>query len=138
MTAIRLVGPTLSLTAFLAIYARAQADYGVDCSFPIHSKEFTCGNLLGDRKKVYEDFMDGCRKRYGSKASRCDSTEDDRIEMSLRQPQSMVVSQQNRGSWSNLTHETNTDPSLTSHVSRMKSKRTILKRASKKYAPQRM
>jgi hypothetical protein len=72
--------------------AQAQdATYGVDCSFPIHSKEFRCGNLLGDRKKVYDKFMEGCREFYGNKGKRCDSTEEDRLEMSLRQPQSMVV-----------------------------------------------
>mmetsp|Transcript_12472 Transcript_12472/g.34630 ORF Transcript_12472/g.34630 Transcript_12472/m.34630 type:complete len:441 (+) Transcript_12472:350-1672(+) len=70
------------------------ADYGVDCSFPIHSKEFKCDYEkygLGDRKKFYEDFMQGCRDYYGPrKAIRCDTTEEDRIEMSIRQPQSMV------------------------------------------------
>jgi len=83
---------TLSLfLAGLSVHAQ-NADYGVDCSFPIHSKEFKCGNLLGDRKKIYEEFMEGCRKFYGKKGARCDSTENDRIEMSQRQPQSMVVS----------------------------------------------
>lgn len=66
------------------------ADYGVDCSFPVHSKELRCGNRLGDRKKVYEEFMQGCRDFYGKRASMCDAIENDRIEMSIRQPQSMV------------------------------------------------
>ena len=66
------------------------ADYGVDCSFPVFSKELKCGDLLGDRKTVYEHFMEGCRKKYGKAGHRCDVTEDDRIEMSLRQPRSMV------------------------------------------------
>jgi prolyl 4-hydroxylase len=78
------------LLAGLLVQAQ-DANYGVDCSFPIHSKEFRCGNLLGDRKKIYDDFMEGCRKFYGNKGKRCDSTEQDRLEMSLRQPQSMVV-----------------------------------------------
>ena len=76
----------LSLTA-----ASAQdAGYGVDCSFPIHSNEWKCGDLLGDRKKFYEDFMEGCRRKHGKKGWRCDETEADRLVMSLRQPQSMV------------------------------------------------
>jgi hypothetical protein len=79
-----------TLALLITAVTAQNADYGVDCSFPIHSKEFKCGNLLGDRKKFYEDFMEGCRKYYGRKADRCDTTEDDRIEMSLRQPQSMV------------------------------------------------
>lgn len=66
-------------------------DYGVDCSFPIHGTEFKCGDLLGDRKSFYEHYMAGCRKYYGNKGSRCDHTEHDRILMSQRQPQSMVV-----------------------------------------------
>ena len=66
--------------------------YGLDCSFPIHSKEFTCGNLLGDRKAVYEEYMKGCREQWGLKgAARCDFNENDRLEMSRRQAQSMVV-----------------------------------------------
>lgn len=79
---------SILIAAFLA--AAIAADYGVDCSFPIHSKDFKCGDVLGDRKKFYEDFMEGCRKFYGDKASRCDRTEEDRIIMSQRQPQSMV------------------------------------------------
>lgn len=66
-------------------------DYGVDCTFPIHSKEFRCDHVFADdRKQAYEDFMAGCREHYGRKGNRCDSTEDDRITMSIRQPQSMV------------------------------------------------
>jgi hypothetical protein len=76
--------------AGLSVQAQ-DAAYGVDCSFPIHSKEFRCGDVLGDRKKVYDEFMEGCRAAYGKKGKRCDSTENDRLEMSLRQPQSMVV-----------------------------------------------
>lgn len=67
------------------------AEYGVDCSFPIHSTNFDCGDLLGDRKKFYEDYMAACRKYVGKKGSRCDDTEEDRLRMSQRQPQSMVV-----------------------------------------------
>ena len=69
------------------------ADYGVDCSFPIHSKDLTkCGDRFGnDRIKLYEDYMQGCRDFYGAKkGKRCDMNEDERLEMSLRQPQSMV------------------------------------------------
>ena len=67
------------------------ADYGVDCTFPIHSKHLNCRHeFADDRKKFYEDFMQGCRDHYGSKGKRCDSIEADRIKMSIRQPQSMV------------------------------------------------
>lgn len=75
----------------VALVRGQDADYGVDCSFPIHSKDWKCGDLLGARKQFYEDFMQGCRDHYeGSRANRCDTTEDDRIAMILRQPQSMV------------------------------------------------
>jgi len=73
------------------IHAEEHLSYGVDCSFPIHSKSFRCDDILGDRYQVYEDYMDGCRKRYGRKANRCDESENDRIAMNVRQPQSMVV-----------------------------------------------
>jgi hypothetical protein len=67
-------------------------DYGVDCSFPVKSTELRCGNLLGDRKKVYEEYMRGCREHAGPKrASMCDRNELDRFDMSTNQPRSMVV-----------------------------------------------
>ena len=79
------------LAAPRAVVGGQNSDYGVDCSFPIHSKEWRCDDLLGDREQFYEDFMQGCHDHYGgSKAKHCNTTEDDRIEMSLRQPQSMV------------------------------------------------
>ena len=60
---------TLSLLAFASVRG---ADYGLDCSFPIQNFELSCGDVLGDRKAVYDDFMEGCREFYGSKANRCD------------------------------------------------------------------
>jgi hypothetical protein len=70
------------------------ADYGVDCSWPIHSSSVDkcpIKGMLGDRMAVYEEYMEGCRAKWGkSGAARCDSNERDRIEMSKRQPQSMV------------------------------------------------
>ena len=90
---------SLSSTLWLAVWAAsafsasAQAvnDYGVDCTFPIHSTEIRCNHAFADdRKQAYEDFMAGCRDYYGNKGFRCDTTEKDRIEMSIRQPQSMV------------------------------------------------
>lgn len=77
---------------FLVGLSVQAADYGVDCSFPIHSTDFRCGDLLGDRKSFYEEFMQGCRDSLGPKKARsCDVTEQDRLQMSLLQPQSMVV-----------------------------------------------
>ena len=35
------------------------AQYGVDCSFPVHRSEIRCGDFLGDRKTIYEEFMEG-------------------------------------------------------------------------------
>lgn len=76
--------------------AFGQESYGVDVSFPVHyinvlNKE---DNPLGDRQSFYDEFMDGCRKHYGGKkgVAACDVTEEDRAEMSLRQPASMQVS----------------------------------------------
>jgi len=91
----------------------APTSYGVDVSFPMHLAEVSENypwlphNIdhsipvpnehlgkpiqpLGDRKKFYKEFMDGCHKYYGKKAGSCDQVERDRISMSLRQPQSMT------------------------------------------------
>jgi prolyl 4-hydroxylase len=47
-------------------------------------------NPLGDRQSIYDEFMESCRKAFpGRKGDRCFSTEADRVEMTLRQPQSM-------------------------------------------------
>lgn len=73
----------------LAAASRQEAEYGLDCSFPIHSKQLKCGNLLGDKQSTYQKFMEGCRDYYG--AEDCDYEEDVRIAMNIRQPQSMVV-----------------------------------------------
>ena len=63
--------------------------YGVDCSFPMHTLDFhesRCGDLLGDRFQVYQDFMEGCRAQFGK---RCDITEDSRVDQMLRQVPSL-------------------------------------------------
>ena len=88
-----LVALALLLSGHLTL-ADDTPNYGVDCSFPIHYKEFRCGDILGDRKAFYEKYMQGCRDYYGKKAYLCDVTEEDRLKMSLKQPQSMVVSSQ--------------------------------------------
>jgi hypothetical protein len=89
----------LAILSVLAVAKVEGADYGLDCSFPIHSTDFQCGDLLGDRQSVYEEYMRGCREHWGEKgAKRCDSSEKDRLAMSRRQPQSMVVSTGKSGS----------------------------------------
>lgn len=79
------------LCSLVVAHTVQATDYGLDCSFPIHSKENSCGDLLGDRQSFYEDYIEGCRQHYGpKKGSRCDQSEADRLVMSKRQPQSMV------------------------------------------------
>jgi prolyl 4-hydroxylase len=87
---IRIASQTLFLILAAVATTTHGADYGLDCSFPIHSFDLSCGDLLGDRKQFYEDFMAGCREFYGKKGNRCDQTEVDRLTMSKRQPKSMV------------------------------------------------
>lgn len=89
-------------------------DYGVDVSFPIHhgnvstNYDFLPHNILpalyptphlyedmpiqplGNRQALYDDYMQGCVKKFGNKAKKCWEFEKDRIAMSLRQPQSMI------------------------------------------------
>lgn len=62
--------------------------YGVDCTFPIHYENLRCGDLLGDRKTVYEEYMQGCYDQFDHES--CDSYEGDRIAMNRRQPAGML------------------------------------------------
>ncbi len=55
--------------------------------------------VLGDRKKVYEDYIQGCRDYWenqwgndGRGSTACDRFEKDRFIQSLHQPKAMVVS----------------------------------------------
>ena len=88
-------------------------EYGIDVSFPMHYPTVTTNyahlphNLdpslptppqykdmpiqpLGNRQAFYDDFVNGCVEHFGKKGQRCLETEHDRVEMSLRQPQSMT------------------------------------------------
>mmetsp|Transcript_28353 Transcript_28353/g.42756 ORF Transcript_28353/g.42756 Transcript_28353/m.42756 type:complete len:530 (+) Transcript_28353:181-1770(+) len=96
--------------------AFGEPTYGVDVSFPIHRtsisdnyawlphnvdpenhptpKEYEGKPIqyLGNKQAEYDAFMAGCNEKYnpkGSSYSACQSTEEDRVEMSLRQPTSM-------------------------------------------------
>lgn len=88
-------------------------EYGVDVSFPMHypsvstnypwldhnrdpskpvPKEYENMPIqpLGDRASIYRDYLQGCKDAFESKgAARCVQNELDRIQMGLRQPQSM-------------------------------------------------
>jgi hypothetical protein len=90
-------------------------DYGVDVSFPMQHNGVSTNypwlphnvdpkvqtprayqdmviQPLGNRQKFYDDFLQGCIDAFGgSGAARCRTNELDRIEMSIRQPQSMQV-----------------------------------------------
>jgi hypothetical protein len=75
------------------------AEYGVDCTFPIHYDnlqaldECASRHGFGDRSGFYQRFMQSCRDHYGpKKAASCDETEQDRLKMSLYQTSAMVVS----------------------------------------------
>lgn len=67
--------------------AQQQASYGVDVSFPMHTTALS--NHLPDRKRIYRDFLAGCRRHYGRHGERCDWNEDERMEMNLNQPKDM-------------------------------------------------
>ena len=45
---------------------------------------------LGDRTKFYQNYVNSCVKKFGTKGQRCVSNEQGRMAMSLRQPQSMT------------------------------------------------
>lgn len=67
--------------------------YGVDVSWPMHHAWTESSKPLSDeRRAAYEEFMNGCREKYKEKGKICDDNEQGRLDMTLRQPQSMVVS----------------------------------------------
>lgn len=72
---------------------QTETGYGLDCSWPIHNMESSCGDLLGDRKAIHDEYIRGCGEKWGAKGiARCAEGEKDRLAMSRRQPRSMVVS----------------------------------------------
>ena len=44
---------------------------------------------LGNMQRKHDEYMAGCREHYQKRANRCDQNENDRISMTMRQPQSM-------------------------------------------------
>lgn len=52
---------------------------------------FVNGQPLGDRNAFHQEYLEGCRQKYKKQANRCDGGEYDRVEMCLRQPESMRV-----------------------------------------------
>ena len=109
-------GATITLSAKWGVVAQdTTVEYGVDVSFPMHHADVSKNYAwldhnvdpsvpvpneykdqpvqpLGDRQSFYNDFLNGCVDHFGKKGGkRCIQTEADRIEMSLRQPQSMQV-----------------------------------------------
>ena len=70
--------------------ASTSAPYsGVDVSYPIHSSQTISNNPLGDKNLWYENLIEGCRKSCNRCPAACTQTENDRIMMNRRQPQSM-------------------------------------------------
>jgi len=69
-----------------------EPSYGVDVSFPVHYKRLVPDigeDFMNKQYQIYNEFMDGCRKHYPDNPKSCDVTEQDRVDMSLRQPASM-------------------------------------------------
>lgn len=62
--------------------------FGVDRSWPMHYAQWK--PLSEERQQEYDEFMQGCRDHYAEKGHLCDTNEEDRIDMTLRQAQSMV------------------------------------------------
>lgn len=110
-----LLSSTTSFTrAAAAVEETQEVEYGVDVSFPMHRSKVSTNypwlphnvdpennptpdeykgmplQPLGNVQKFYDDYVQGCRDKYGKHGHLCDSTESDRVEMSLRQPASMT------------------------------------------------
>jgi len=69
--------------------ATAQSTYGVDISFPQHHATIPTSSSLPGRQDFYDHFLETCRS-HNTKPEICDENEVDRIDMNIRQPQSMV------------------------------------------------
>lgn len=105
--------PLLSAYLLIGTLLTNANGYGLDCSFPMHYDNVTTNypwlphnvdpsiptpdeykNMpiqpLGNRQDLYSDMIDGCRQHYGAKAEQCIIHERDRVDMNLRQPQSMI------------------------------------------------
>ncbi len=75
------------------VKADEAVEYGLDVSFAQTSEHVnTTVQVLGDRKKVYEDYIQGCRDYWVEKSFLCDASEGERFNRNIVQPQSMVVS----------------------------------------------
>ena len=90
IAAVALAAASPALAAHAAASSEEATSYGVDVSFPVHYEKLVDGPL-GDRRTLYDDFMTGCRAHYSRRPKACDVTEEGRLEMSVRQPQSMQV-----------------------------------------------
>lgn len=80
----------------LVTIATAQSTYGVDISFPQHHATILSSSSslppllqLPGRQDFYDHFLETCRS-HNTKPEICDENEVDRIDMNIRQPQSMV------------------------------------------------
>lgn len=91
-TLVALLLTTLTCSEVSAFWSKKEVEeenvYGVDRSWPMHYSEWS--PLNEERRAAYEEYMKGCREAYGDKGYLCDSNEEDRIEMTLRQPQSTL------------------------------------------------
>ena len=89
-------------------------EYGVDISFPMHHGNVSINydslphnvlptlypmphlyedmplQPLGNRQRLYNEFMEGCVHKFSKSSAACWEMEQDRIAMNLRQPQSMI------------------------------------------------
>lgn len=81
----------------ILINSKGQETYGVDVSWPIHHNE-TGSNLMGNKMKEYESFIDSCYDAVNDKQKvrgarrknvQCSTGENDRIRMDLLQPRSV-------------------------------------------------
>jgi len=65
--------------------------YGVDASFPVHRDSLSDSTGLKDRQRFYEEHMEGCKDMYTTYFGEdvCTINEKERMNMNLRQPQSM-------------------------------------------------
>ena len=113
LTACLCLSHALNLDAFDEKERSSSLGYGTDISFPMQRHLVSTNypwlphnvdpmnnptpseyidmpiQVMGDRQKFYNEFLEGCKSYYGKYPEACQATEDARIDMALSQPESM-------------------------------------------------
>lgn len=93
--------PTVTAAAFDKDDGAVIRSYGVDCSFPIHHRQFqdndgdddgtAChqGLDITHCNKLYNEYISGCYQKYTQQV--CNDSEESRLSMNIYQPSNVII-----------------------------------------------